>query len=109
MERISQNRLVSFTFHRDDQVLRITADKTRAEYAAGDVEQLLINIKQASFRYDLGLYADKGKPLGTSTVQSGLRRLGQNDLHYAARLTRTHLSFTSRHEVCHRHFMGVTY
>ena len=41
LDRIGKSRLVKFEISAADKVLRITADKTAAEYAADDVEQLL--------------------------------------------------------------------
>lgn len=41
LDKIGKTRLAKFEISATDKVLRITADKTAAEYAADDVEQLL--------------------------------------------------------------------
>ncbi|KAI8936595.1 hypothetical protein NX059_006997 [Plenodomus lindquistii] len=87
LDRIGQTRRAKFEVHQEHSVLRITADKTTAEYAANDIEEALKNVaaKTLNLRPWLSVFVEGSIP-GPRSLTSVFT---QNDLDTVSTLTRT--------------------
>jgi hypothetical protein len=102
-ETIASTRKAKLQVHRGDNVVRITADKNAAEFAANDIEDVLRNTETATVPmkgwnvhlYDPRLGPAKNKErFGTSDVT---RLFAQKDIDHVAELTRTDISLDIGH------------
>jgi hypothetical protein len=92
LDRIVRTRRARFELYRQYNVIRITADKTTAEYAANDIEEVLQNTasRKVNLRSWLPLLAE-----GTLPKDGQLQSLfSQGDLDVVSRLTRTNIAWT---------------
>lgn len=87
LDKIGQTRRAKFEFHQQHGILRITADKTTAEYATNDIEEALANTesKHLNLRPWLGVLAEGKipKPKHLASMFS------QIDIDTVSMLTRT--------------------
>jgi hypothetical protein len=97
-ETIARTRKAELQIHRGDNVVRITADKNAAEFAANDIEDALRDAKMAIVPmkgWNVHLYdprlgpAENEERFGTLDVT---RLFAQKDIDHVAELTRTDIS-----------------
>jgi hypothetical protein len=102
-ETIASTRKAKLQVHRGDNVVRITADKNAAEFAANDIEDALRNAEMAIVPmkgWNVHLYdprlgpAENKERFGTSDVT---RLFAQKDIDHVAELTRTDISLDIGH------------
>jgi hypothetical protein len=102
-ETIASTRKAKLQVHRGDNVVRITADKNAAEFAANDIEDALRNAEMATVPmkgWNVHLYdprlgpAENKERFGTSDAT---RLFAQKDIDHVAELTRTDISLDIGH------------
>ncbi|KAL6704111.1 hypothetical protein ACN47E_008774 [Coniothyrium glycines] len=94
-DQIKNERRAKLEVYKPHNVLRITADKTTAEYAATDVEEALkhTETKQFNIRSWLPLLGlDRTKKMSHDDVRA---LIAQEDLDIVSKITRTHISWHS--------------
>ena len=100
LEKIAHSRRARLDIYKNHAVLRITADKSTAEYAANDIEEALQNT--ASKRMNSGTYkallVEGTVPADEELVMDMM--LSQHDLDAVSSLTRTSIEKTNKTMVC---------
>ncbi|KAF1958334.1 hypothetical protein CC80DRAFT_442254 [Byssothecium circinans] len=95
LDRIGQDRKAKVEIFGANNVVRITADKNTAEYAADDIEQLIQNVETKSL--DLEAWAPY---LAENTSVEGVKRLfSEKDLRAVSTMTEASIFVTSERSV----------
>jgi hypothetical protein len=96
LDRIGKDRRAKIEIHWPHNVLRITADKNTAEYAADDVERLLQNTETKRFHLRPWIpYLDDNYTTGEL-----VHVIPETSLNAVASMTGVSLQVTGGHEVC---------
>jgi hypothetical protein len=98
LDRIGKDRKAKVEIHWPHNVLRITADKNTAEYAADDIEQLLQNTETKHFHLNPWVpYLDKDYTTGGELI----RIISEKSLNAVASMTGATLQIANANQVCY--------
>jgi hypothetical protein len=102
LDAVARTRKAKIQVHRAHNVVRITADKNAAEYAANDIEDALRNAESVMIPFkgwNAQLDDPRVDPIVKNEKRSGTtdvaRVFAQNDLDHVSELTRTNISLAN--------------
>ena len=102
LDVVARTRNTKIQVHRAHNVVRITADKTAAEFAANDIEDALRNAESVTIPFegwDARLNDPRVDPIKKNSKRSSTtdvaRVFTQNDLDHVSQITRTSISLAS--------------
>jgi hypothetical protein len=100
LEQIARDRRARLDIYKDHDVLRITADKSTAEYAANDIEEALQNTtsKRVNIETYKALLVEGLVPTGKESVLDMV--YSQHDFDVVSTLTRTSIEKVNETMVC---------